>query len=120
VTGSMQRALDETERRRNKQLEFNALHGITPRGIVKGVADIMEGARSAAPQPTGKRRGKERAEAAEQGAALVKLGPAAIVRQIKLLETRMFAKARELEFEEAAALRDQIEKLKQIELGLAG
>ena len=61
VTGSMQRALDETERRRNKQIEFNALHGITPRGIVKGVADIMEGARFAAPQPAGKRRGKERA-----------------------------------------------------------
>jgi excinuclease ABC subunit B len=120
VTGSMQRALDETERRRNKQIEFNALHGITPRGIIKGVADIMEGARSAAPQPTGKRRGKERAAAPDQGGALANLGPAAIVRQIKLLETRMFAKARELEFEEAAQLRDQIEKLKQIELGLAG
>ena len=120
VTGSMQRALDETERRRNKQVEFNALHGITPRGIVKGVADIMEGARSSAPQPTGKRRGKERPAAPDQGVAPVNLGPAAIVRQIKLLETRMFAKARELEFEEAAQLRDQIEKLKQIELGLAG
>jgi excinuclease ABC subunit B len=120
VTGSMQRALDETERRRNKQLEFNALHGITPRGIVKGVADIMEGARSSAPQPSGKRRGKERTAAPDQGGAPVNLGPAAIVRQIKLLETRMFAKARELEFEEAAQLRDQIEKLKQIELGLAG
>ena len=80
----------------------------------------MEGARSSAPQPTGKRRGKDRAAAPEQGAALVNLGPAAIVRQIKVLETRMFAKARELEFEEAAQLRDQIEKLKQIELGLAG
>jgi excinuclease ABC subunit B len=120
VTGSMQRALDETERRRNKQLEFNALHNITPRGIVKGVADIMEGARSSAPQPAGKRRGKERGVAAQQGGAAVNLGPAAIVRQIKQLETRMFAKARELEFEEAAQLRDQIEKLKQIELGLAG
>ncbi len=119
VTGSMQRALAETERRRNKQLEFNEQHGITPIGISKGVADIMEGARSAAPQPTGRRRGKERAVAAEAGAA-VSLEPAAIVRQIKALEARMFAKARELEFEEAAALRDQIEKLKQIELGLAG
>jgi excinuclease ABC subunit B len=118
VTGSMQRALDETERRRNKQLEFNALHGITPRGIVKGVADIMEGARSSAPQPAGKRRGKERAAATEQGNVLADLGPAAIVRQIKLLETRMFAKARELEFEEAAQLRDQIEALKALELGL--
>ncbi|HEV2702473.1 MAG TPA: excinuclease ABC subunit UvrB [Steroidobacteraceae bacterium] len=119
VTGSMQRALDETERRRNKQIEFNALHGITPRGIVKGVMDIMEGARAAAPQPTGKRRGKERAQDVA-ATSPTSLEPAAIVRQIKALESRMFAKARELEFEEAAALRDQIEKLKQIELGLAG
>ena len=120
VTGSMQRALDETDRRRNKQLEFNALHGITPRGIIKGVADIMEGARSAAPQPTGRRRGKERAEPTLAGGSVTAVDPAAIVRQIKALETRMFAKARDLEFEEAAALRDQIEKLKQLELGLAG
>ena len=120
VTGSMQRALEETERRRNKQIEFNAEHGITPVGITKGVADIMEGARSAAPQPTGKRRGKERPGAAESGAAPISLEPAALVRRIKALETRMFAKARDLEFEEAAALRDEIEKLKQIELGLAG
>jgi len=120
VTGSMQRALDETERRRNKQIEFNALHGITPRGIRKAVGDIMEGARSAAPQPTGRRRGKERDLTSESGASPVNLEPAAIVRQIKALETRMFAKARDLEFEEAAALRDQIEKLKQIELGLTG
>ena len=118
ITGSMQRALDETDRRRAKQIEFNTLHGITPVGITKGVADIMEGARSAAPQPSGKRRGKERAAAAERETA--SLDPAAIVRRIKQLETRMFAKARELEFEEAAALRDEIEKLKQAELGLAG
>jgi excinuclease ABC subunit B len=118
VTGSMQRALSETERRRNKQIEFNRLHGITPVGISKGVSDIMEGARSAAPQPTGKRRGKERAVATAGVAA--NMEPAAIVRQIKALETRMFAKARELEFEEAAALRDEIEKLKALELGLGG
>ena len=122
VTGSMQRALDETERRRNKQIEFNRLHGITPIGITKGVSDVMEGARSAAPQPTGKRRGKDKDRGLPAGMAdsPVTLEPAAIVRQIKALESRMFAKARELEFEEAAALRDQIEKLKQIELGLAG
>ena len=61
---------------------------------------------------------KERAAAAERETA--SLDPAAIVRRSKQLETRMFAKARELEFEEAAALRDEIEKLKQAELGLAG
>ncbi len=89
----MQRALDETERRRNKQLEFNVLHNITPRGITRGVLDIMEGARSSAPQPSGKRRGKDRGAATETGAAPVSLEPAAIARQIKVLETRMFAKA---------------------------
>ncbi|HVN41548.1 MAG TPA: helicase-related protein, partial [Steroidobacteraceae bacterium] len=119
ITGSMRRALDETERRRNRQIEFNTLHGITPVGIRKAVSDIMEGARSAAPQPSGKRRGRERAIAAEEGASPVNLEPAAILRQIKALESRMFAKARELQFEEAAALRDQIEKLKALELGLA-
>jgi excinuclease ABC subunit B len=120
VTGSMQRALEETDRRRAKQIEFNTLHGVTPIGITKGVADIMEGARSAAPQPAGRRRGKDRALAVDRESAASGLDPAAIVKRIKQLETRMFAKARELEFEEAAALRDEIEKLKQVELGLAG
>src|SRR5277367_5849192 len=64
ITGSMERAMAEIDRRRIKQTAYNEAHGITPRGIVKGVADIMEGARSSAPQPTGKRRGKERAETA--------------------------------------------------------
>src|SRR5579871_2872193 len=59
VTGSMRRALDETDRRRRKQLDYNAAHGITPRGIQKAVADIMEGARAAAPTPAGRgKRGK--------------------------------------------------------------
>src|SRR5712672_4705144 len=62
VTGSMQRALDETARRRQRQIEFNLDHGITPRGITESVADIMEGARSFAPTPTGRKRGKQGAE----------------------------------------------------------
>jgi excinuclease ABC subunit B len=114
VTGSMQRAIDETDRRRRKQLEYNAAHGITPRGIQKAVADIMEGARSSAPMPTGRKRGKQGAEAT----APADLRPEALVRQIKKLEGEMFKKARNLEFEEAARLRDEIERLKQIELGL--
>jgi excinuclease ABC subunit B len=112
VTGSMRRAIDETNRRRAKQLEYNQAHGITPRGIQKAVADIMEGARAQA-EPAGERgrggRGKQ---------AATDLAPQAIVRQIKKLEAEMFKKARNLEFEEAAKLRDEIERLKQIELGL--
>ena len=118
VTGSMRRAMDETGRRRHKQLEYNAEHGITPRGIHKSVADIMEGARSAAPTARGRRggSGKGRAEAAVAAEALE---PAALARQIKRLETEMLERARNLEFEEAARLRDEVARLKQRELGFA-
>jgi excinuclease ABC subunit B len=113
VTGSMQRAIDETDRRRRKQVEYNLTHGITPRGIQKAVADIMEGARSSAPMPTGRKRGKQ-----GQTLAPADMRPEVLVRQIKKLEAEMFKKARNLEFEEAARLRDEIERMKQIELGL--
>ena len=110
MTGSMQRAIEETDRRRAKQLEYNQLHGITPRGIDKAVTDIMEGARAEAPLP---------AERGRRGAALTAadLRPEALVQQIKRLEGEMFRRARNLEFEEAARLRDEIERLKQLELG---
>jgi excinuclease ABC subunit B len=114
MTGSMQRAIDETNRRREKQVEFNEAHGITPRGIQKGVTDIMEGARADAATPeetlrTSRSRGTT---------APADLRPEAIIRQIKKLEAEMFKKARNLEFEDAAKLRDDIERLKQIELGI--
>jgi excinuclease ABC subunit B len=114
ITGSMQRAIDETNRRREVQVQFNTAHGITPRGIHKGVTDIMEGARAdvGAPEDTS-RPGRSR-----DASAPVDLRPEAIVRQIKKLEAEMFKKARNLEFEEAAKLRDDIERLKQLELGL--
>jgi excinuclease ABC subunit B len=108
MTGSMQRAIDETNRRRAKQLEFNATHGITPRGIQKGVTDIMEGARAEAPVPGRRRAGKPAAK---------DLKPENLVKEIKKLEAEMFRRARNLEFEEAAGLRDEIERLKQLELG---
>jgi len=110
ITGSMQRAIDETSRRRRKQLDYNTMHGITPRGIQKAVMDIMEGARSEAVAPLPRRRG-EKPMRGEQ------LKPEALLREIKKLEAEMYRRARNLEFEEAAALRDEIERLKQLELG---
>ncbi|MDY0067940.1 MAG: excinuclease ABC subunit UvrB [Steroidobacteraceae bacterium] len=113
VTGSIQRALDETNRRRAKQIEFNARHGVTPRGIQKAVADIMEGAYSEA-AAAGVRR------VAEPKPEYRTLTPEQAVRRIKKLEQEMFKHARNLEFEEAARLRDEIGRLRQVELGLVG
>jgi len=123
ITGSMQRALEETNRRRARQLEFNAVHGITPRSIEKGVMDIMEGARPEVATETtigSRNRGKADGRARVAPGAATDLRPEAIVRQIKKLEAEMFKRARNLEFEEAAKIRDEIERLKQIELGLPG
>jgi excinuclease ABC subunit B len=112
VTGSIRRAVDETERRRRKQIEFNERHSITPRGIVKSVPDIMEGARAEAPTPGRLRRVAESAPAYEN------LPPEQIIKRIKKLEQEMFRLARNLEFEEAAKLRDEIARLRKAELGL--
>ncbi len=111
-TGSMQRAIAETERRRRRQLEFNEAHGIEPKTIIKDVRDVMEGARSSAP-----RRGRGR-RAAEPKPAYQALSPAEALKQIQKLEKAMLKHARDLEFEEAAALRDEIQGLRQASLGL--
>ncbi|MFO1402128.1 MAG: excinuclease ABC subunit UvrB [Steroidobacteraceae bacterium] len=115
ITGSMQRAMAETGRRRVKQLEYNAAHGITPRSIVKPVLDVMEGARARVEKPAagGGRRGAAPAEPARYK------NLADLRRGIAQLTQRMYAHARNLEFEQAAALRDQIDALRKLELDLA-
>ncbi|WP_018864301.1 MULTISPECIES: excinuclease ABC subunit UvrB [Thioalkalivibrio] len=109
VTGSMQRAIDETERRRAKQIAHNEAHGITPQGIRKNVADILE-ARNATPG-SGRRRGQKKV--AEDAPDYID-APENAAREIEKLEQEMFQKARDLEFEEAARIRDRIEKLKAL------
>ncbi len=112
ITGSMQRAIDETNRRREKQLAFNAEHGITPVGVVKAVRDIMEGA---VPGSRGKRQTARggRGAVAEPLRNAASLSPAQLAREIKRLEEQMHQHARDLEFEQAAAVRDQLAALKQ-------
>ena len=114
ITGSMRRAMDETNRRRSKQMAFNALHGITPQGIRKAVADVMEGARSSA---TGSGR-VTYLQVAEDSAKYEVMPPEKRLKLIKQLEQRMHKHARELEFEEAARLRDEIRRIQEIDMGL--
>ena len=106
ITGSMERAIGETERRRAKQVQFNADHGITPQTIRKAIADIME-----ASIPGGPKSAKEYARVAEETAEYAGLTPAQMARKIKALEKEMYQYAKDLEFEKAAAVRDRIKAL---------
>ncbi len=106
VTGSMQRAMDETERRRVKQLAHNQEHGITPTTIRKAVADIMEGAYPGAPS-----RPDRYAKVAEEVAEYAGLSPQQMTKKVKELEKAMYQHAKNLEFEEAARVRDRIREL---------
>ncbi len=112
VTGSMRRAIDETDRRRAKQVAFNITHGIIPRSIQKTVRDIMEGAYPDARS----RRGTARV--ADGGGEYAGASPGVLMKKLKQLEQRMYKHARDLEFEEAAQLRDEIEHIKAQGLGL--
>ena len=109
VTDSMQRTIDETDRRREKQMEYNQTHNIIPIGIKREVTDILEGARDT---PA---RGKSRGRVAEgKGKYRTNvLNQDDLEKQIVSLEKQMFDHAKNLAFEEAAQLRDQIEDLRQ-------
>ena len=110
VTGSMQRAIDETARRRERQLEHNETHGITPATIVKQVADIMEASYPAT--------GSGRRKVAEEATPYATMTPEQLMKRATKLEKRMLKHARDLEFEEAARLRDEIQRLRKEGLGL--
>lgn len=98
ITGSMQRALEETNRRRQKQEAFNAEHGITPKGINKTISDVMEGVSST----------RKKSKVAEADKAYSLLSPQELARQIKALEKQMHTHAENMEFELAAVLRDEL------------
>ena len=119
ITGSMQRAIDETERRRAKQMAHNEEHGITPTGLNKKIADIMEGAAGGGGRGWRKaeRPGQKAAEEAED--YRVKVGnrsPEDVLKEVAKLEDEMYKAAADLDFETAARLRDQISELKEAAL----
>jgi excinuclease ABC subunit B len=117
VTRSMKAAIDETDRRRAKQVEYNTLHGITPKSIVRKITDIMEGARADAESERGRGRGGSR-KVAEPVTDYRLLTPEQIASKIRQLETQMYKHAQDLEFEDAARVRDEIHRIR--EQGLIG
>ena len=109
ITGSMRRAIDETERRREKQVAYNKAHGITPKTVRKAIADIMEGAHVGANLPA-----KKYARVADIQAEYAAMTPQQMAKRIKALEKEMYQHARDLEFEAAARVRDQIRELQAL------
>ena len=116
ITDSMQRAIGETERRRTKQIAHNLAHGITPRSVVKQVRDLIDGVYS-------EKAGQEAQKLEQQQlqrARYEDLSEKDVAREIKRLEKLMVEHARNLEFEQAAKVRDQLILLKQNTFGAAG
>ena len=113
VTGSMRRALDETDRRREKQIQHNRKHGITPKGIRKAVSDIMEGAYA-----FGSSSSRRSSRVADDKLKYAAMGPDLLAKTIRALEQRMYKHADNLEFEEAARVRDEIAEIREVGLGL--
>ncbi len=112
ITNAMRRALDETERRRHKQQAYNIEHGITPQGIRKAVVDVMEAA-------YGEHGSKASAlsEAAEERAKYRSMSDARRQKLLRQMERQMHEHARNLEFEQAAKLRDEINEIREMTFG---
>ena len=113
VTESMKKAIDETERRRAKQIAFNAAHGITPRSVIKQVKELIDGVVS-------DKTAKEDLAKAQAAAEVEALGEKDLGKRIKLLERQMLEHAKNLEFEKAARVRDQLALLREQAFGAGG
>jgi excinuclease ABC subunit B len=105
ITNSMRLAMDETERRRNKQIAFNQINGITPRGVHKRVKDLIDGVYSM-------ETAQQQLKAAQVRARYDAMNEVQLAKEIRQLEKQMLSAAKNLEFEQAAEYRDEIKKLK--------
>jgi excinuclease ABC subunit B len=114
VTASMKKAMDVTEARREKQTAYNLEHGITPTTVKKQIADIMDGAYG------GGKKSQDQvfAQVAEEAAEYAALSPQEIAKRIQQLEQKMYRHAQDLEFEEAARVRDEIEHIRSNLMGM--
>lgn len=114
ITGSMERAIDETERRRAKQEAHNKAEGITPQALNKSIRDILDDTYSSGASATTRRGGSRQRLVAEEAAEFeLSLDPSKAAAEIKRLEEKMMQHARDLEFEEAADMRDKIQRLRE-------
>ena len=125
ITDSMRAAIGETERRRQKQIAYNTMHGITPKGIIKAVKEIIDGVPPTHPLYGTKNYGTKSAHAgheylraAEEEAEYAAMAPDALAKLLSKMEKQMYAHARNLEFEQAAALRDKIHVIRSRNFGL--
>ena len=117
ITKSMQAAIDETERRRAKQLEYNKKHGITPTSISKSIPDIMEGAYGSTARGKATRKLDKVAE--KSAGYNASMTPKKALKEISRLEKKMFQHAKDLEFEEAAQVRDELSQLRELVISLS-
>ena len=106
ITDSMKRAIDETDRRRTKQVTYNEAHGITPKGVQKRIKDIIDGVYD-------HESARQELKAAQNEARYEHMGEKDLTREVKRLEREMLEAAKNLEFERAAGLRDQLKQLKE-------
>ena len=110
ITGSMQKAIDITEERRELQIAYNKKHGITPKGIIKGVRDVLE----AGYGDKNSRKTVALQKVADERASYQAMTPKQLTKTITQLENKMYQHSRDLEFEEAASVRDELERIKDM------
>jgi len=113
ITGSMKKAIDITEERRAVQIAYNHEHGITPTGIIKNIQDVLE----AGYGNKHSRKTVAMLKVAEEQARYQTMSPAVLSREIESLENKMYEHSRNLEFEQAANARDELERVKKLAMG---